>query len=133
MKRVAIVVFSLLMIHAGIAWAIEACLEDDHHAEHAKPRSDSRAFVSHSDSQDPSVPVLHCTSVSQEIGPMARVALAEIPRSSKVIPLEQASLHGAFSAALGNGLWLDAVFRRIVTISLPINLSRHLFLSVLQV
>jgi len=64
---------------------------------------------------------------------MARVALAEIPRSSKVIPLEQASLHGAFSAALGNGLWLDAVFRRIVTISLPINLSRHLFLSVLQV
>jgi hypothetical protein len=67
------------------------------------------------------------------VGPAARIASLEIPRSDKGVALHMLSFPDAVSAALKNNLWLDAVFRRIVTISLPIDLARHLFLSVLQI
>lgn len=134
MKRFIIILLSVLVLYAGVAWALEACLRHDGHFDHATPerRSDSSALVSHDDSRDPSVPIIHCTSATQEMGPMARVASVTISRSDKIIPLDTAFLHGARSA-LGSGLWLDALFKRATAFPSPINLARHLFLSVLQI
>ena len=128
MKRLRTLLLCLFLFYAGVAWALEACLLDHGHSDHAL----SEARVSHDPPRDPSVPIIHCTSVTQEMGPMARVASAKISRSDKIILLNIASLPGA-RAALGSGLWLDALFKRATAFPLPINLARHLFLSVLQI
>jgi hypothetical protein len=134
-KRLKIIFLSLLVSYAGVAWALEACLGHDRHSEHviAEPHTVSDALVIHNDSHEPTVPIIRCTSENQEVGPAVRIASTTIPRPDKASPLQIASLSDVVSAALRNDLWLDAVFRRIVTISLPINLARHLFLSVLQI
>jgi len=128
MKRLRTLLLCLFLFYAGVAWALEACLLDHGHSDHAI----SEALVSHDPPRDPSIPVIHCTSVNQEVGPMARGASVEVPRSDKVIPLDAAFLHGARSA-LGSGLWLDALFKRATAFPSPIDLARHLFLSVLQI
>ena|SRR2546425_3452930 len=134
-RKLKIIFLSLLIGYAGVAWALDACLRHDGHADQAssKHHSDSQVLASRDDSRDPSVPVIHCILVSQQVGPAVRVASAEFPRSDKVIPLDIASLPGALSAVLSNDLWLKALFKRIVTFSLPNHLARHLFLSVLQI
>jgi hypothetical protein len=125
-RKLSIIFLSLFLTYAGVAWALEACLRHDGY-------SHSPALVDHDSSQDPSVPVIHCTTLTQQVGPAARVSSPEISRSDKYAVLYVVSLFDAFSAALKSNLWLDAVFRRIVTISLPSDLARHLFLSVLQI
>jgi len=67
------------------------------------------------------------------VGPAGRIASAEIPRSDKGVALDMVSFPYAVSATLRNDLWLEAVFKRIVTVSLPIDFARHLFLSVIQI
>jgi hypothetical protein len=67
------------------------------------------------------------------VGPAARLASAEIPRSDKGVAIYMVSLRDPVSAMLRNNLWLEAVFKRIVTVSVPIDLARHLFLSVFQI
>jgi hypothetical protein len=135
MRRIAILLFLLLFSYTGVAWALEACLGHDRHSDHAtvQPHTVSDALVAHDGSQNPSVPVIHCTSENQEVGPAVGIASIKIPRPDKGFARHVGSLSDAVSAALKNDLWLDAVFRRIVTFSLPIDRARHLFLSVLQV
>jgi hypothetical protein len=133
-RKLSVIFLSLFLSYAGIAWALEACLGHDGHSNHAtaERRSDPNALVAHDGLQNPSVPVIHCTSENQEVGPAVRVASIKIPRPDKGTVLQMVSLSDAVSSALKNDLWY-AVFRRLVTISLPIDLSRHLFLSVLQI
>lgn len=135
LKGACILFLSIALLYSGVAWALDACLEHDRHPDHASAErgSDSDVLVAHDGLQNPSVPVIHCTSENQEVGPAVRVASIKIPRPDKGTVLQMVSRSDAVSTALNNDLWLDAVFRRIVTISLPIDLSRHLFLSVLQI
>ena len=134
-RKLSVIFLSLFLTYAGVAWALEACLRHDGHSDHStfENRSDFHAQVVHDHSQAPSLPVIHCTSVTHQVGPAARIASAEIPRSDKGVALHMVSLPDAVSAVLRNDLWLEAVFKRIVTVSLPIDFSRHLFLSVIQI
>ena len=134
-RRSSVIFLSLLLTYAGVAWAFQTCLFHADHSDHATPahRSDSQALVNHNDSRDSSVPVIHCTSVSQAVGPAVRAASAEISRLDKGVALHMVSLPDAVTVVVRNNLWLEAVFKRIVTGSLPIDLARHLFLSVLQI
>lgn len=134
-RKLSVIFLSLFLTYAGAAWALEACLRHDGHSDHStlENHSDFHAPVGHDHSQDASLPIIHCTPVTQQVGPAARVTLAEIPRSDKGAALDVVSFSDAVSATLKSNLWLDAVFRGIVTISLPIDLARHLFLSVLQI
>jgi len=112
-----------------------ACLRSHIHSEDAAiddHHKSQEAFES-SRSKDPSVPVIHCRPMSDEVGPAARLASTEIRRSEKGVSLDAGSPRNALSAVLRNDLWLEALFKRIVTFSLPIDLSRHLFLSVLRI
>jgi hypothetical protein len=134
-RRLSIIFLSLFLSYAGVAWAVVACLGHYGHFDHATPlqRSNSDEAMTQNDSHEPSVPIIHCTSPTQELGPAVRIASTTLPRPDKASPLQVASFSDTVSTALRNDLWLDAVFRRIVAISLPIDLARHLFLSVLQI
>jgi len=134
-RKLSVVCLSLFLTYAGVAWALEACLRHDGHSDHStfENHSDSHSSVGHDHSPDPSLPIIHCTSVTHQVGPAARIASAEIPRSDKGVALDMVSFPYAVSATLRNDLWLEAVFKRIVTFSSPIDLARHLFLSILQI
>jgi hypothetical protein len=67
------------------------------------------------------------------MGPVARIASAEILRLDKGAAAAMVSFPYTVSATLRNDLWLEAVFKRIVSVSLPIDLARRLFLSILQI
>lgn len=135
MKPLGISFLSVFVLYAGVAWAFETCLRHDGHPDHATPehRSNSQALVIHDDSRDSSMPVVHCTSVSQRVGPAARVRSAKTLRSDKGVALYTVSIPETVSRVIENDLWLEAVFKRIVTLSLPVELARHLFLSVFQI
>jgi len=134
-RKLSVVCLSLFLTYAGVAWALEACLRHDGHSDHStfENHSDSHSSVGHDHSPDPSLPIIHCTSVTHQVGPAARIASAEIPRSDKGVALDVVSYPYAVSATLRNHLWLEAVFKSIVTFSSPIDLARHLFLSILQI
>jgi hypothetical protein len=134
-RKLTVIILSLFLMYAGIAWVFEACLSPDGHSDHSafENRSDFHVEVGHDHSQDRSLPIIHCAPVTQEVGPAARIASGEMPRSYKSVALYMVPFPYAVSAALGNDLWLDAVFKRIVTFSLPIDLARRLFLSILQI
>jgi len=134
-RKLNVIFLSLFLTYAGIAWAFEACLRHDGHSDHSTfvNRSESHAQVAHDHSQGTSLSIIHCPPVTHQMGPAARIASAEIPRPDKGVVLAMVSVHSAVSATLRNDLWLEAVFKRIVTISLPIDLARRLFLSILQI
>lgn len=134
LKFCAIIALSLALLYSGVAWAMEACVRHDEHTDHALTQDHHSFQVSlkGTDAHD-AVPVIHCAFVNEQVGPAARVASAEIRRSDKGVTLHAVSFPYVLSAARPNTLWLDALFRKAVTISLPNDLARHLFLSVLQI
>jgi len=135
MRKLSVVCLSLFLTYAGVAWALEACLRHDGHSDHStfENHSDAHSSVGHDHSPDSSPPIIHCTPVAHQVGPAARIASAEIPRSDKGAALDMVSFPYAVSATSRNDLWLEAVFKRIVTFSSPIDPARHLFLSILQI
>ena len=134
-RKLSVIFLSLFLSYAGIAWALHACLRHDGHSDHStfENRSDFHAQAVHDHSQAPSLPKIHCTSVTHQVGPAARIASAEIIRSEKSAAVHMVSFPYAVSATPRNDLWLEAVFKSIVTFSSPIDLARHLFLSILQI
>ena len=134
-RKLSVTFLSLFLTYAGVAWALEACLRHDGHSDHStfENHSDSHSSVGDDHSPDPSLPIIHCTSVAHQVGPAARTASAESPRSDKGVALDMVSFPYAVSATIRNDLWLEAVFKRIVTFSSPIDPARHLFLSILQI
>jgi hypothetical protein len=134
-RKLSVTFLSLFLTYAGVAWALEACLRHDGHSDHStfENHSDSHSSVGDDHSPDPSLPIIHCTSVAHQVGPAARLASARIPRSDKGVALDMVSFPYAVSATIRNDLWLEAVFKRIVTFSSPIDPARHLFLSILQI
>jgi len=131
LKSCGILFLSVAFLYSGAS----TCLGHDGHSDHetAARHTDTDGLVTHNDSHEPTVPVIHCPSQNPEVGPAAQIASTTIPRPDKASALHISYLSDAASAALKNDLWLDAVFRRIVTFPSPIGLARHLFLSVLQI
>jgi len=135
LRSCGIFVFSLIFLHSSIWATLEKCLHNDRELGHAVAEHDheSQTRHQHGDSQDPSLPTIHCTSVMQQVGPAVLPASVELSRSDKGIALHASLLPEAVAAVFGNNLWLEALFKKIITFSLPINLARHLFLSILQI
>jgi hypothetical protein len=134
-RKLSIIFLSLFLTYSGVAWALEACLRHDGHSDHStfENRSDFHGQGVHDHSQDPSLPRIHCPPVTHQMGPVARIASAEILRLDKGAAAAMVSFPYTVSATLRNDLWLEAVFKRIVSVSLPIDLARRLFLSILQI
>lgn len=134
-KSCVAVALTFFLLYSGVAWAMAACLRSHGHSQDAAidDHHNSQAAFESNHSQDPSVPVIHCAPMSDEVGPAARLTSTEIRRSEKDVSLHTASPRDALSAVPRNDLWLEALFKRIVTFSLPIDFARHLFLSVLRI
>ena len=135
LKSCAILALSLALLYSGVAWTMEACRRHDGHSDHrvAQDHHNSEASSQHTHPEDQSVPVIHCTLLIHEVCPAAQVAATEIRLSDKDVGLPPASFPDEFSFVLKNVLWLEALFQRNVTFSLPNDPSRHLFLSILQI
>ena len=135
LKPCGILALSIALLYSGVAWTMEACLRHDGHSDHrvTEDHHSSEAPSQHAHPEDQSVPVIHCTLLIHQVGPAARVASAEISRSDKGVALHIVAVPVAVSDVLRNDLWLEALFKKILTLSLPIDLSRHLFLSILQI
>ena len=144
LKICAVVALSIALTYSGAAWAIDSCLREHGHSDHAtlehhheqdhhqeqKHRHDHATSENHKDS---SVPIIHCTSMRYQIGPAAAVASFTLLRLGKVVPLDVSLLPEAISPEAKKNLWLNSLFRRILTFSIPFDRTRHLFLSVLQI
>ena len=133
MRRIVAGLFSLLLAYAGAAHALERCLAHDH-SNHAleDQHSQSAIAANHEHSEDPSWPVIHCPTAEKRLGPALQVAALKFNRSNSVLTVHPAFLPETAFLKFRNGLWLEAVFRgRFV--SLPTDLPRYLFLSILQI
>ena len=134
LKSCLAIALALAVLYSGVAWVMATCFRDhDHFDDSAIEVHHQSQQASFEHSHDTSVPVIHCASVSEQVGPAARVASAEIRPSGSGISLHAASPTDGLSVVLRNDLWLEALFKRIVTFSLPIDFARHLFLSVLRI
>lgn len=134
-KPCGLIALSIALLYSGVAWAMERCLRDAGHSNHAasEHRHNPQPSANHNDSQDPSARIIHCTSATHQTGPAALVASAKLSRFSEGVQLKASHRPEAISPEFKNTLWLEALFRKIITFSSPGNLARHLFLSVLQI
>ena len=135
MKPIWVILLSLLLLFGGVAWAMEACLRHGDHSYDmvAEIRHESESPLGSTYAQDPSVTVIHCTALIQHVGPALQVASIQLARSSQSVPLQVSLLAPSVEPESGNNLWLAALFKRVTTFSLPNDLARHLFLSILQI
>jgi hypothetical protein len=131
LKPCGILALSIALLYSGVAWTMEACIRHDGHSD--EDHHNSEALSQHTHPEDQSVPIIRCAWVTQQVGPAARMASAETHRSDKGLALHAAFLSDVGAAVLRNSLWLEALFRRILTFYLPIDFPRHLFLSVFQI
>ena len=135
LKSCAVIALSLALLYSGVAWAMEGCLRHNgHHDQTAvEDRHQHESHSEHAHPRDHSVPVIHCAPVMHQVGPAVQVSSTQLTPSSKGVPLQAFLLPEAVKPVFGNDLWLEAVFKRFVPFSLPSDLARHLFLSVLQI
>ena len=135
LRSCAIIALSLALLYSGVAWAMAACFDNESHSEHVvmEDHHHSRTTWGSSHSDDPFLPIVHCASVTQELGPVARAASTEIGRVDRAVAFHSALPAATLYTVIGNDLWLDAVFRRAAAILLPSDFSRHLFLSTLRI
>lgn len=135
MKRITVILFSLVLIYGGVAWALEKCLDRHDHHEHSSQARDAHRHDSTflSDYRDPLGPIIHCPSAQMRIGPAAQSGSAHLNRGRKVTTVHAPLFYQPASPTCKSSLWLDAVFRRDLAFSRPDDLGRHLLLSVLQI
>jgi hypothetical protein len=135
MRRLAANLVCFFIIYAGAAHALGACLGHDDHADHEIEghHSDSGISATHDHSQSPSWPIIHCPTPEQRLGPALQVTSPNLYRFDLVTSVHPSLLPGSASPVSRNSLWLEALFKRILAFSLPNDLARHLFLSILQI
>ena len=136
MRKITVILFSFFLVYAGAAEAFKDCLthEDnsDHHHSEAH-YADSGISVTHDHSRSPSLPIIHCATMEQRLGPGLHVASSKLIRLDKITSSHVSFLREPASAVSRNNLWREALFKIILRFSLPNDFARHLFLSVLQI
>lgn len=134
-KSCVVIALCFAVLYAGVAWAMEGCLRHESDPEQFAmgDHHKSQTASEFNRSQDPSAPMIHCALVSEQVGPAARGASAEASRSDRGVARRAVSISLALSTVPRNDVWLEALFKRIVTFSRPADLARHLFLSVFRI
>jgi hypothetical protein len=136
MRKITAILFSFFLIYAVAAEALKGCLTHEDHSGHRhfeSHHSDSGISVNHDHSRSFSWPIIHCPIPEQGPGPGLQVASANLSRLDQITSVHASFLREPPSPASRNSLWREALFKRVLTFSLPNDLARHLFLSVLQI
>ena len=131
MKRLVVILFSVVLVYGGVAWALGRCLghADDH--EHSLEERHSLSLLS--DSHKSFSPFIHCPTAELRIGPAAQSGSARFQYSQRAATNHAAWVYEPAQPGLGNSRWLDAVFRPILAFSQTGDTSRYLLFSVLQI
>jgi hypothetical protein len=134
-RRITATLFSFFLVYAGAAEALKGCLGLDGHSDHhfEGHHFDSGISAAHDHSRSPAWPIIHCPTVEQRLGPTLQVASPNFNRFDLVTSVHASLLPELASPVSRNSLWLEALFKRILAFSLPNDLARHLFLSILQI
>jgi hypothetical protein len=136
MRKTTAILFSFFLVYAVAAEAFKGCLnhEDnsDHHHSEAH-HADSGISVTHDHSRSPSWPIIHCTTIEQRLGSTLQVVSAKLSRFDQITSVHASFLREPASPTSRNNVWREALFKIILTFSLPNSLSRHLFLSILRI
>ena len=138
MKRLSIIILSLLVLNAGAASALGSCLHLHDHFGHGDslstgPHAGDDSLFSDSNSSDRRDWDIHCSYLH------SRSDTAIVPPTTQVglfaggaVLNESASLASAAQSEAGD-LWLRSVFRRFLSFPSLRDLSHHLFFSVLRI
>ena len=131
MKRLAASLVCFFFVYAVAAEALKGCLSHEGHSDHQfeAHHLDSGIAATH----DHSWPIIHCPTAEKRLGSALRVASANLNRFDQVTFVHASVLPERASPASRNNVWLEALFKRILAFSLPNDLARHLFLSILQI
>jgi len=135
MKRLGIIILSILVLYAGVAASLEKCWDREGHADYlaSETHHDSYSSLGHSHPSGDSFSLTHCCSFANRVGPATKTATTEVARPNKGIFLDKA--HSSLSAAsmeLSHARLL-IFLRRILTFSFYSDLGQHLLLSVLRI
>jgi hypothetical protein len=133
MKRIAVILFSLVLAYGGVAWALGKCLSHDRHHQHAPEGPHFGDATSLNDFRDAAWPIIHCPPAQMRIGPAAQSGSTKLRSTHGFMSVQAPFFHMPGSATPRDSLWLEAVFRPILTSFYPDNLGRHLVLSVLRI
>ena len=136
MKKITVILFSFFLVYAGAAEVFKDCLthednSDHHHSEAGY--ADSGILVTHDHSRSRSLPTIHCATMEQRLGPGLHVAAAKLIRLHQLTSIHVSFVQEPASPVSRNSLWREALFKIALTFSLPNDLARHLFLSVLRI
>jgi hypothetical protein len=134
MKRFGIIVLSILVLYAGVAWALEKCWNHEAHADHlaSETRHHSHSSLGHSHPSDDSFLLIHCLSLGNRVGPATKTATTRLSRPIEGILLDRSHDIPPVSVGLsGSGLLIS--LRRNLTFSFHAGIPHHLFLSVLHI
>jgi hypothetical protein len=137
MKRLTAILLSFVLLYAGAAHALAACLDGLDHAGHARTalaESHTHQGISHgSGTHDHSAPEIHCADLrfksvrAVEISPASRLPFAGNKRLPSFVVQDPAP------GNLAHDLWLRTVFWRTLGPYPSRFQSRHLVLSVLRI
>jgi len=135
MKRVVTILLSLFLVYGGVAWAMATCLRHHDHPDHLSEDHSIHfhGSVSSESPQDQAEPVIHCPFSENQIGPTVPSRLTKLRRTDGVTSIQALFFRISASVTFRDSLWLEAVFRGILTFPYPENLGRHLFLSVMRI
>jgi len=134
MKRLGTIVLSILVLYAGVAWALEKCLAREGHADYlaSETHHDSHSSFRHSHPSGDSFSLIHCFSLANRVGPVTKTATTRLPRPIEEISLDRYRSVLPVSVRLsGSGLLIS--LRRNLTFSFSAGIPHHLFLSVLHI
>jgi hypothetical protein len=133
--RTAALALGLSIIYSGVVGAFPSCLHDTHHDSHgagvdAHEHPQARLFDDYSEGG--AAPVVHCTPLTERVGPAALVKSSDPFNLKQLLQLARFSIPPATSAHIQNQLWKEALFKIISKSPSPRGLVRHL-LSLLQI
>jgi len=133
-KRLSGILLSILVLYAGVAWALEKCWDHEGHAPHqaSETHDDARSSLRHSYPSDDSFSPIHYCSLANQVGPAMTTA-----RFKLALPIERLSLlpsHSILPVSMERfGPRSLVSLSRILTFSFYTGVPHHLFLSVIHI
>ena len=137
MKRLSAVLLSFVLLYAGAAHALAACLDGLEHAGHG-PKAMDESHPHHGTSHDSgthehSGPGIHCADLRFKSGPAVEISSASRLPFAGNIRLPSFAVQDPASGNLANDLWLRTVFWWTSGLYPSKFQSLHLILSVLRI
>jgi hypothetical protein len=137
MKRLNAVLLSFVLLYAGAAHALAACLDGLDHAGHTRTalaESHTHQGISHdSGTHEHSAPEIHCADLRFKSSPAVKISLASRLPFAGNKRLPSFAVQDPASGNLANDLWLRTVFWWTSGLYPSKFQSLHLVLSVLRI